>query len=228
MNATAPWILGLSFSLMTSCMHTAPKEQNIEASVEERTDYTEIVFGNQIWMGQNLDVSKFRNGETIPFAETYYDWDLACDKKQPVWCYIQNESSNGPRFGKLYNWYAVSDPRGLAPTGWEIPTDLDWSILSDFLKGPMGTGDQMKEKGFWSNADHANPIQENSFAALPGGCRIYNGPIDEIGSDANWWTSTESNDDKVWTRAIYNSNEALFRNEDDKKNGYSVRCIKKQ
>ena len=82
--------------------------------------------GKQYWTTKNLNVSRFRNGDPIPEAKTKDEWIQAGIKKQAVWCYYDNDFKNGTKYGKLYNWYAVNDPRGLAPEGWDIPTDDDW------------------------------------------------------------------------------------------------------
>jgi uncharacterized protein (TIGR02145 family) len=91
----------------------------------------EVQIGTQIWMTKNLDVSKFRNGDPIPEAKTDEEWVKAGENKQPAWCYYENNPANGAKYGKLYNWYAVSDARGLAPVGYHIPGTLDsLSILA--------------------------------------------------------------------------------------------------
>ena len=82
----------------------------------------EIKIGSQIWMSRNLNVEKFLNGELIREVKTNEDWFKARQQKQPAWCYYKNDKAFGDRFGKLYNWYAVNDPRGLAPKGWHIPS----------------------------------------------------------------------------------------------------------
>ena len=95
----------------------------------------EIKIGQQVWMVENLNVDKFRNGEIIPEAKTDAEWKKAAENKQAAWCYYNNDSSNGTKYGKLYNWYAVNDPRGLAPKGWHIPSDKEWTDLTDYLGG---------------------------------------------------------------------------------------------
>ena len=88
-----------------------------------------VQIGTQVWMTKNLDVSSFRNGDPIPEAKTDEEWKKAEENKQPAWCYYDNNSANGAKYGKLYNWYAVNDPRGLAPIGFRVPTDEDWIFL---------------------------------------------------------------------------------------------------
>ena len=92
----------------------------------------DITIGIQTWTSKNLDVSKFRNGEAIPLAKTKAEWELAGKKMQPAWCYYENKTANGSSYGKLYNFYAVNDPRGLAPKGYHIATDAECKRLTDY------------------------------------------------------------------------------------------------
>jgi uncharacterized protein (TIGR02145 family) len=101
-----------------------------------------VQIGTQVWMTKNLDLSTFRNGDPIPEAKTEEEWTKAGENHQPAWCYYDKDVTNGAKYGKLYNWYAVNDARGLAPVGYHIPTDDEWMDLEDFL-GP-DAGDKMK------------------------------------------------------------------------------------
>jgi uncharacterized protein (TIGR02145 family) len=97
--------------------------------------YDTVRIGTQMWMAENLNVSRFRNGDEIPMVVTDEDWALASKNKQPAWCYVFNDSSSSVLLGKLYNWYAVNDSRGLAPEGWHVASDTDWTQLTDHLGG---------------------------------------------------------------------------------------------
>jgi uncharacterized protein (TIGR02145 family) len=90
--------------------------------------------GDQIWMAVNLDVSKFRNGDVIYEAKTNEEWENAESNETPAWCYYQNDPKNGKKYGKLYNHFAVVDPRGLAPKGWHVPTDREWKNLFFYVE----------------------------------------------------------------------------------------------
>ena len=96
----------------------------------ERTDGNGIAIGNQVWMTKNLNVSHYRNGDTILMVNSPTDW---AKLKTGAWCYYGIQSAKGITYGKLYNWYAVRDPRGLAPAGWHIPSDSEWNVLKIFL-----------------------------------------------------------------------------------------------
>jgi hypothetical protein len=109
-----------------------------------------VAIGTQVWTTKNLDVATFRNGDPIPQAKTYEEWKAAGDNKQPAWCYYENKAANGTKYGKLYNWYAVNDARGLAPAGWHVPTDEEWTVLSTYLGGEEVAGKKMKSASGWS------------------------------------------------------------------------------
>jgi uncharacterized protein (TIGR02145 family) len=109
----------------------------------------DVKIGTQVWMSKNLDVSTFRNGEPIPQVQDQEAWR---GLKTGAWCYYANDrSSYGMKYGKLYNWYAVNDPRGLAPKGYHIPSDEEWTVLTDFLGGDGVAADKMKRKTGWHN-----------------------------------------------------------------------------
>jgi uncharacterized protein (TIGR02145 family) len=110
-----------------------------------------VTIGTQVWMTKNLDVSTFRNGDPIPEAKSNEEWEKAGENKQPAWCYYDNDPANGAKYGKLYNWYAVNDPRGLAPIEYHIPSDAEWTKLTDFLGGEGAAGTKMKSKSGWDS-----------------------------------------------------------------------------
>lgn len=183
-----------------------------------------VVVGNQTWLGKNLNVDHFANGDPIPEAKTPKEWKEAGEKKQPAWCYYENSVANGSTYGKLYNWYAVNDPRGLAPKGWHIPSDEEWSALVDFLGGDVSAGLAMKSTSGW--ATNGNGNNNSQFAGLPGGSRNPAGFFFYLGKNGNWWSSTDLNETMSWLRSLYHANARGHRNFYDKKNGYSVRCIR--
>lgn len=115
----------------------------------------DVKIGNQVWMSRNLNVDTFKNGEPIPQAMNEREWENACDKNQPIWCYYDYSESNGKIYGKLYNWFAVVDPRGLAPNGYHIPSDNEWTALVNIIGNEYNAGDKLKSKQGWK------PISNN-------------------------------------------------------------------
>lgn len=114
----------------------APKPVVVNNSTNQVTQtgsYKSVKIGTQTWTTENLNVSTFRNGDQIPEAKTKEEWEKAGKEGRPAWCYYENDPKNGAKYGKLYNWYAVNDSRGLAPAGWHIPTDEEWTTLENHL-----------------------------------------------------------------------------------------------
>ncbi len=110
-----------------------------------------VTIGKQVWMTKNLNVDKFRNGDSIPQAKTYEEWEAAGENKQPAWCYYDNDPANGAKYGKLYNCFAVNDSRGLAPAGYHIPSDEEWTKLTDYLGESSAAGTKMKSASGWKS-----------------------------------------------------------------------------
>jgi uncharacterized protein (TIGR02145 family) len=186
-----------------------------------KTKIEEIKIGRQVWMAENLDVEQFRNGEQIPEARSFKEWLAAGKRKQAAWCYY-NEL-NTFHYGKLYNWYAVTDPRGLAPEGWHVPDDEEWTKLSTFLGGDKGAGTKMKSKTDWSAANGTN---ESGFNGLPGGSRYNSGDYGYFGVQGRWWSSSESSPSFGWLRYLSDSDGDLHQAYTQKETGLSVRCIR--
>lgn len=187
---------------------------------------TAIQIGNQTWMNENLDVDTFRNGDRIAQAETNREWEKASENKQPAWCYFKNKPENGKVYGKLYNWFAVSDPRGLAPEGWHVPSDSDWSSLIETLGDDDISGNKMKKLSGW--IDDSKQTNESGFSALPGGARyLLTSRISfvYINSIGFWWSATQFDTLKAWSREI-GFNGKVFRKVTEKDAGLSVRCMK--
>ena len=179
----------------------------------------EIKIGTQTWTTKNLDVTKYRNGDAIPQVQDKNAW---AKLKTGAWCYYENKTAKGTTYGKLYNWYAVNDPRGLAPKGYHIPTDAEWTILTDNLGEEAGT--KMKSTSGWYN--DGNGSNSIGFAGLPGGCRDFNGNFFTIGALGSWWSSSEDGTYGAWCRYLGNSNGDVYRGSSDKRDGFSVRCLR--
>lgn len=184
----------------------------------------EVTIGKQVWMVENLNVDKFRNGDPIPHVETNGEWKKAGKNKQPAWCYYDNDPANGTKYGKLYNWYAVNDPRGLAPEGWKIPSDEDWTLLTDHLGGEEVAGGKMKSKSGW--AESGNGTNESGFSGLQGGYRGYTGTFGHVGKYGNWWSSTEYTRINALVRFLDYGNGYVYSDFKNKGKGYSVRCLR--
>lgn len=177
------------------------------------------------WMTKNLDVSTYRNGDPIPQVTDPAAWAALTTG---AYCYYNNDSATyAAVYGKLYNWYAVNDPRGLAPEGWHIPTDFEWTTLGNCLGGDGLAGGPMKEIGttHWTTPN-TGATNLSGFTALPGGYRYSYGVFTNIGLWGAWWSSTLY--DSVSARYSYteNNTDNLTRTWTNKKIGFSVRCLR--
>lgn len=189
-------------------------------TVDART----VKVGKQEWLGKNLNLDHFANGDPIPEAKTEDEWKLAGENKQPAWCYYDNERANGRNYGKLYNWYAVNDPRGLAPKGWHVPSDDEWTAIINHLGGEAMAGTSLKNTYGWENNGNGN--NNSGFAGLPGAFRGHNGGFSNIGEDCYWWSSSESSAGKAWNRFLNYDDGGVNRFYDYKGCGFSVRCVR--
>lgn len=218
-------IVVMAAIVMTSCGKSSKKESKTTKQDTTEEDTTnKIAVGTQVWMVENLNVEKFRNGDTIPEAKTEDEWTKAVAEQKPAWSYYNNNPDNGKPYGKLYNWYAVNDPRGLAPEGWRIPSDKDWSTLTDFLGGEAVAGTKIKSADLWKESEGGT--NESGFLGLPGGCRNSFANFDQIGVYAYWWCATD-NGSNAWYRFLEPSNGYVGRSGfGNKGNGYSVRCLR--
>lgn len=183
-----------------------------------------VTIGKQVWMTKNLDVATFRNGAPIPQAKTNEEWKKAGENKQPAWCYFDNDPANGAKYGKLYNWYAVNDKRGLAPVGYHIPSDAEWTQLKDYLGGENAAGTKMKSTSGWQA--NGNGTNSSGFSGLPGGYRVLKGSFLKIGSRGFWWSSTEASTNGAWYRYLVDDDGGVYRYGGLREDGFSVRCLR--
>jgi uncharacterized protein (TIGR02145 family) len=183
-----------------------------------------VTIGNQVWTSTNLNVSTYRNGDLIPQVQDPYVW---ADLTTGAWCYYKNDASNGTKYGKLYNWYAVNDPRGLAPKGYHIPTDAEWTMLTDYLGGENKAGIKMKSVRGWKSYDIGKGTNSSGFSGLPGGYRTSSiGSSDDGGYYGHWWSSSEEDTRYAWSRRLnYHDGDVVQKNY-SKQCGYSVRCLR--
>ena len=182
--------------------------------------YTSITIGEQCWTNSNLNVSRYRNGDPIPEITDPTQWRNA---RTGAWCYYDGNAANGAVYGKLYNWYAVNDPRGLAPAGYHIPTDAEWSTLVNFLGGEQYAPEKIKANLLWQD----NSVESNSsgFAGIPGGY-IYDSGFERIGFDGCWWTTTDYGSTAIyWSLTEYSWGMVLRPFGCYQHAGISVRCV---
>lgn len=215
-------LLSFMFFLLVAC---SSDDNTSNPSPNNKADT--VIIGSQTWMTKNLDVTTYSNGDAIPEVTNPTGW---VGLTTGVWCHYNNDPANDAIYGKLYNWYAVNDSRGLAPEGWRVASDADWTTLTSYLGGLEVAGGKLKEAGtsHWASPN-TGATNQSGFYALPGGWRMNaNGTFYYINQSGNWWTATSgSNSAVAWSRYILNTDAKAYREEYSKENGFSVRCVKK-
>jgi uncharacterized protein (TIGR02145 family) len=187
-----------------------------------------IKIGPQVWNTKNINVSKFSNGEPIPEAKTKEEWNRAGENKEPAWCYYDYNPANGTRYGKLYNWYAVSDHRGLAPKGWHVPSEAEWTTLIDYIEGKSESAISLKAIKGWEyhEGKSGNGNNSSGFNTLAGGYSSFHSEsFDQIGYCGAWWTSTSTDFGAVFCLMSFRTS-TVDKSEWDKTGGFSLRCVK--
>ena len=184
--------------------------------------YHMVTIGTQTWMAENLKVTKYRNGDAIPNVTDHNEWS---NLTTGAYCDYENTASNSTVYGKLYNWHTVSDSRNIAPTGWHVASDAEWTTLTTFLGGGIVAGGKLKEKGtaHWQSPNYG-ATNETGFSALPGGLYL-GGSFVSLGSSGNWWSCTALSSN-AWGRGMHESYDEVHRYLSSLSFGFSVRCVK--
>jgi uncharacterized protein (TIGR02145 family) len=201
-----------SFTVNKSFCQVTDKDGNV---------YQTVTIGTQEWTSVNLYVEHYRNGDVIPQVQDATEWKKLTTG---AWCYYEKDTENGKTYGKLYNWYAVSDSRGLAPEGWHVSTDAELTTLAEFLGGKDVAGGKMKSTTLWVNPKGAS--NESGFTALPGGYCDENGKFKFIEKHGCFWSSTSNNTVAAWCRELHHNITDIKRDTYHKRCGLSVRCVK--
>ncbi len=198
----------------------------VENSFSQVTDkdgniYKTVTIGNQEWTSENLKVEHYRNEDAIPQVQDFDAWSKLTTG---AWCWYENNSANGKTYGKLYNWYAVNDSRGLAPEGWHIPTDAEWTQLTDFLGGEKLAGEKLKSTNGW--LENTIATNKSGYTGLPGGLCDKDGSFYDINKFGCFWSSSESSSIFAWYRFLIYNYADVARFDGAKERGLSVRCVK--
>lgn len=232
-------LMGVLFFLTFSCKKEDENNPTIQFNPDltygtmtdqDGNTYKTITIGTQTWMAENLKTTKYRNGDPIPNITDDTEW---ANLASGAYCDYGNSPGYSATYGRLYNRYAVNDSRNIAPTGWHIPSDAEWTILTSFLGGEEVAGGKLKEKGIFPGTTqfiahwygpNAGATNESGFTALPGGYRHSFGYYHLIGARGYWWSSTEySNTNACVHMGAQGSDVYPFNS---KGNGFSVRCLK--
>ncbi len=186
--------------------------------------YHTVTIGTQEWMVENLKTTRFNNGDSVPLVISIIEWESL---SSPGYCWFKDDAATYKNtYGALYNWYTINTGK-LSPKGWHIPTDAEWTILTDFLGGVHVAGGSMKEAGtvHWVSPN-TGADNSSGFSALPGGYRGNNEDFQECGGHGYWWTASQSNSFSAWIRHLEFDSDWVSRYEFPQTYGFSVRCIK--
>ena len=222
-------VMGLGLIFINGCTKDDNEIEKGRVSDIDGNVYSTVTIGTQEWMVENLKTTKYNDGNSIPLVTGNADWVALTT---PGYCLYDNEITNKTPYGVLYNWYAVNTGK-LCPTGWHVPTDAEWTTLTDYAGGKDVAGGKLKSTRTVPDAHprwespNSGATDEYGFSALPGGYRDSNGVFRGLGGGGNWWSATEGGAENAWTRSMaYNYRDAGGFYLVYKKDGMSVRCVK--
>ncbi len=209
-----PWVQGsnqtvsLTGGNATVNLQVCSSGVNIDTVMDiDGNTYQTVQIGTQVWMKENLKVSRYRNGDPIPTNLSNSAWQAATTGAYAIY---NNNAANDTTFGKLYNWYAVADSRNLCPAGWHVPSDAEWTTLEDYLGGGLVAGGKMKTTTDWQSPN-TGATNESGFSGLPGGLRDGSGSYYNVGYFGYWWSSTELSTAGAWYRYLNYTNGGSYR-----------------
>ncbi len=223
-----------------SCSKKNPTGSTLVTSTVTDIDgnvYTTVKIGNQWWTAENLKVTHYRDGTPISNVTNNTEWS---NSNTGAYCAYNNNPTNADTYGNVYNWFAVTDVRNIAPEGWHVPTDEEWKELEMCLgmsqsetdaDAYRGTDEGSKLAGnaaLWADGALENnaAFGEAGFSALPSGYRSASGIFGTLGCRAFFWTATQYNSNVAWYRDLYYSELGVGRSCSDKQNGSSLRLVK--
>jgi len=228
-------LLAITAILFSSCGASSSSDststEKVEGSTESTNAWTNlesfgvVTIGKQVWTSKNLNVETYRNGDVIPEVQDQKAW---ANLTTGAWCYYNNDKSNGTKYGKLYNYYAVNDPRGLAPKGYHIPQVYEFRILDFYLDGyNRQAGIKMKSTSGWNISKVFEATNSSGFAGLPGGCRWIDGFVG-VGNYmfGEWWCSGNERGNLSGCKLTHESDHLEFSPRVDPIFGCSVRCLR--
>ena len=187
-----------------------------EAITYAGVGYSTVQIGDQCWFAENLRTTTYLNGDAITQNLTNTDWSSTTSGAMAFYDYVPTNSG-------LYNFFAVDDARGLCPSGWHVPTDGEWTVMTDLLGGEGVAGGQMKATYGWFG--EGNGTNSSGFSGLPGGYRLNNGSFTNVGVYGYWWSSSP-NGSSAWIRALRANYEFVARASTNQRDGFSVRCVR--
>ena len=218
---------GAELSFITSAIPSFTCGTSTVSDVDNNT-YNTVQIGIQCWTQSNLKVSKYRNWDSIPTGLSNSAWENTTSGAYAIY---NNDPVNDDLYGKLYNHYAVTDNRGLCPTGWHVPSDGEWTTLENHLGGSGVAGGVLKSTatqptpGGW-NYPNTGATNSSGFTALSGGVRSSSGGFNIMTDYGFWWSSSISSASDAWCRSLNYYFSYVYRPSTSRTLGLSVRCLK--
>jgi uncharacterized protein (TIGR02145 family) len=186
--------------------------------------YHTVTIGTQVWMVENLKTTRYNDGTAIPLVPDNAAWAALTT---PGYCWYNNDAATyKSTYGALYNWHTVNTGK-LVPTGWHVPTDSEWSVLTTYLGGESVAGGKLKEDGttHWASPN-TGATNTTGYSAFPGGYRNFNGSFSSIGNFGGWWSASAYDATYSWSRFMSDSYAVVSRSYYFSTFGFSVRCVK--
>jgi uncharacterized protein (TIGR02145 family) len=205
-----------------------PREQRenpaaTERKAPEEAKLTSVTIGRQTWTNRNFNGTTYRNGDPIPECKTDQEWQQAHMAGRGCWCWYDNNPEMDEYYGKIYNFYAMTDQRGLAPRGWHIPTKQEWAELYDFLGGPYDSQVKLRSPNGWFR--ELNGTNESGFFGVAGGYRKDDGGFDSITLFGMWWSDLDE-EGQTWIQNLSYNEGDPSRRYGSRGGGFSVRLVK--
>ncbi len=221
-----PVLLSCAIFLLVSSCKKSEEDSPSNSTVTDIDGnvYKTVTIGTQVWMQENLKVTRFNDGTPIPLVTDDQEWSAL---STPAYCWLKNDKQTfGTVYGALYNWHAVNSGK-LCPPGWHVASDAEWTTLTDFLGGNDVAGGKLKETGtaHWKSPN-TGATNESGFTALPGGNRYFDGTWDGYYCFGEWWTSTENPSYGAKRRTVSYEDDNMYTANFGKTAGFAVRCIK--
>ena len=232
-------VLGLLLILPISCKKTGDNPDTVADKDGNR--YTWVTIGTQVWMKENLKTTKYNDGTSIPLVTDDGAWS---NLSAPGYCWNNNKKGFESTDGALYNWYTVN-AGNLCSAGWHVPTNDEWTTLLNYLNfngfnydgstSGWKVGKSLAATDSWAlsstpgavgNTDYPGMRNATGFTALPDGYRDTDGTVKEIGNWGYWWSDTEKDAVRAWSRYLIYSSPLGLDDISDKRCGFSARCLR--
>ncbi len=218
----------------------APCPDTLTVTDIDGNTYNTVLIGSQCWMKENLKTTTYQNGTAIPNVTDDYAWQ---NHTTGAYVWYDNDITWKDSYGALYNWFTTVDPNGLCPAGWHVPTNDEWTALTDYIGGtgsphgnelkscsqlnsPLGGSCNTSEHPRWGQHNTHYGTDDYGFSGLPGGYRVLNGTFYYIGSNGYWWSSTEYSSTLAWFRYLFYSNGYVGVYYHYLQRGLSIRCLR--